>query len=180
MGRDEIAYVLVRAEPDADVQRVKARLMLDVPGVEVLTSAEFAERTVRYWMLETGAGLTVGLAAFLGLVISIVVTTQTLVSVTRDNRSHYATLLGLGSSSGELARGVMLQAVTLTLFGDAGGLILLTGAIRATRDGSVPIEMTPTVLGVFVVATFVFGILAALTSVRSVLRIDPADAFRGI
>lgn len=179
MQDDDVTYVLVRAAPGADVATVQARLQHDVPGVEVLTTAEFAARTVRHWMIETGAGMTVGLAAALGLVISAVITSQTLLSITRDHVSSYATLLALGVARWELVAGVLVQALLLTAIGDALGAVLLAGAVRGTRDAAIPIQMTPAVLACIVVVTFVFSATAALASCRTVLRVDPAESFRG-
>ena len=69
--------------------------------VDLLTGREFAVRTMTYWMLETGAGLTVVLTAVLGLVVSAVVTSQTLYTVTQEHLVNYATLSAVGFGRGK-------------------------------------------------------------------------------
>jgi putative ABC transport system permease protein len=176
---DELTYVLVRAQDGTDVEALRSRIERDVPGVEVLTTREFADRTVRHWMIETGAGLTVGLAAALGLVISIVITSQTLVSVTRDHAPSYATMLALGVSRARLVLGVLVQAALLTAAGVCLGGVLLAAAVHATRDAAIPIEMTAPVAAGFALVTFAFSAIASLASCRAVLRMDPNESFRG-
>jgi putative ABC transport system permease protein len=177
--RDEVTFVIVRAERGVDVEALRSRLERDVPGVEVLTTREFADRTVRHWMIETGAGLTVGLAAALGLVISIVVTSQTLVSVTRDHAPSYATMLALGVSRTKLVLGVLAQAGLLTAAGVALGGALLAVAVHATRDAAIPIEMTAPVAAGFALVTLAFSALSSLASCRAVLAVDPNESLRG-
>ena len=101
-----------------------------MPHVEALTSGEFAVRTMKYWMLTTGLGITVVVTAVLGLVVGAVVIGQTLSAITQDNLSHYATLLALGFRRAKLLGVILLQSL---LLGAAG--IGLARAATPTRPG---------------------------------------------
>lgn len=93
---DEISYVLARIDPGYNLFEVRDRIAKEVAEVEVLTTKEFAERSVKYWMLETGVGITVIITALLGLLVGSVIMSQTLFAITQDHIDNYATLLALG------------------------------------------------------------------------------------
>ena len=178
-GPDEITYVLVRCSLGQSPGVVRDRLRAELPHVEVLAGREFAVRTMQYWMLETGAGLTVILAATLGLTVSVVVTSQTLFAVTQEYLSNYATLAAVGFGRAQLLGCVVIQGLVL-----AGGEVLLGSAgfavaARFSARTNLPLETTPGVYAGLVVVTVGSCLAGALLSVRTVLRVDPATVFRG-
>lgn len=92
----EITYVLARGDGNCSPEEIRDAVMTGVPGIEALTTSEFAIRTVRYWMLETGVGVTVVITALLGLVIGTFIISQTLYTITNEHINDYATLLAIG------------------------------------------------------------------------------------
>jgi len=54
---DEVTYVLVRCEEGHSPEVVREQLRVALANVEVLTSNEFALRTIKYWMLEVYVAL---------------------------------------------------------------------------------------------------------------------------
>jgi putative ABC transport system permease protein len=178
-GPDEITYVLVRCSPGHSPEAVRDRLRAELPHVEVLTGPEFAVRTMRYWMLETGAGLTVILAGTLGLAVSVVVTSQTLFAVTQEYLGNYATLAAVGFGRAQLLSCVLIQGLVLAagevLLGSAGFAV----AARFSARTNLPLETRPEVYAGLVAVSVGSCLLGALLSVRTVLRVDPATVFRG-
>ena len=122
---DQITYVIVRCEPGADVAAVQREMRRRIPGAEVLTTGEFGRRTVQYWMLETGIGITVIVTAALGLAVGTVIMSQTLFAITQDNLAHYAMLLAVGFPGRTLAMMILGQALVLGLSGMVLGIVLL-------------------------------------------------------
>jgi putative ABC transport system permease protein len=176
---DDITYVLVRCRPSCSPEAVRQRLGAEVPHVEVLTRREFAVRTMRYWMLETGAGLTVVLAACLGLAVSVVVTSQTLFAVTQEYLPNYATLAAVGFGRAQLLACVLLQGLALAagevLLGSAG----FAAAARLSARTNLPFETTPWVYAGLVLVAMGSCLVGGFLSVRTVLRVDPATVYRG-
>jgi putative ABC transport system permease protein len=175
---DEITYVLVRAAPGVDARRLARAIKALVPGVEVLTTQEFVRRSVSYWMLETGIGLTVLLTAVLGVVVSVVVTSQTLYTITQEHLDNYATLLALGFARGRVLLCLLFQGLALSGAGVVLGTLLFGAAGLATRRTPVPLETTPAVFAGLVAASAGSGLLGSFLSVRAVLGIDPITVFR--
>lgn len=176
--RDQVTYVLVRCQAGDDPQRVRAEILRAVPAVDVLTTREFAGRTIRFWMLETGAGITVVITAVLGLMVGTMINSQTLFAITNDHRKDYATLLAVGFGRLWLAGAVVLQSALLGVLSTLGGSVLFAVAAHYLSQTPVPLELTARVFVGTALAAFGCSLAAALLSVRSVLRIDPVSVFQ--
>lgn len=174
---DEITYVLVRCHKDADPEAVRTELRARLPHVEVLTTREFARRSAAYWMLGTGAGITVVLTALLGLVVGAIIMSQTLFAVTNDHLENYATLRALGFGRNQLVGCVLLQAVVLGAAGVVLGTGLFFAAAAASARTSIPLETTPAVMAGLALVALLTSVASSWLAVRSVLRLDPATVF---
>jgi putative ABC transport system permease protein len=178
-GSNETTYVMVKAAPGHTPEAVRDRLRAALDHVEVLTAREFAARTARYWMLETGAGLTVILAAGLGLAVSAVVTSQTLFAVTQEYLANYATLAAVGFGRGQLLGCVLIQGMVLATGEVLLGSAAFAAAARFSARTNLPLGTTPAVYAGLVLVAVASCLLGVLVSVRTVLRVDPASVFRG-
>ena len=79
-------------EEDPLVERLK-----DYPSkISAFTSEGFSIRSRVYWLTKTKAGIALGLAAALGLLVGAVVTYQTLYAATAASLKEYAVLRALG------------------------------------------------------------------------------------
>jgi len=176
---DEVTYVLVRCEEGHSPEVVRDQLRVALANVEVLTSNEFAMRTIKYWMLETGVGITVVLTAILGFTVSIVIMTQTMYTLTNEHLSDYATLAALGFLPRQLLFCVLQQATVLVCVGILLGSAGFRAAAVATARTPLPLEMLPEVYVALVAISVGVCLAATCFAVRSVLRINPAVVFRG-
>jgi putative ABC transport system permease protein len=175
---DEITYVLVRCAPGASPEGVRDTIGRELPAIEALTSREFAERTVKYWMLETGAGITVVATALLGLAVGAVIISQTLFAITQDHLPNFATLLALGFGRRQLVRIVLVQSLLLGLGGIGVGSAGFFVAARLSAPTPIPLETTGLVFASLAGVTLLCGLLASFVSVRALFRIDPIQVFR--
>jgi putative ABC transport system permease protein len=175
---DEVTYVLARVRPGASVPEVQRKISAAVPDVEVLTTRQFALRTILYWMLETGVGVTVVITAALGFLVSAVVVSQTLYTVTQDNLHQYATLSALGFAHWKLASIVLLQSLVLGSLGWALGTLGYYHVADLSIGTPVPLEMTPEVFLGIAGFYLLCCILASFVSVKSIFQVDPGTVFR--
>ncbi len=176
--RDEITYVLVKCAPGRSPIDIKNAIEQQVPHIECLTSREFMLRTIEYWMLETGAGLTVIGTAVLGFLVSAVVISQTLYSITQEHLLHYATLLALGFRRRQLVGIVVLQSGFLGVLGVIGGSVLFFATADQLSDSPIRLETSVLLYTVLVMISLMCCLSASLFSIQNVLRLDPADVFR--
>jgi putative ABC transport system permease protein len=176
-GRDQSSFQLIDLQPGADLEMVRTAIQKRVEGVEVLTHQEFRNRSLDYWLFETGAGTSLIAGAFLGLVIGIVVVAQSLYSSAKDHLNEFATLRALGASTGYIHAVILLQAILCALLGFFIGFAITLAVVRATAGTALSIVVTPELAAAMFVMTLVMCTLAALGAISKITRIDPASVF---
>ncbi len=176
---DEITYVLVRCQPGATPDQVADAIRQRTDHVEVLTTDQFVQRSVGFWMLSTGIGITVVLTALLGFLVSAVVISQTLFGLTTDYLVNYTTLLALGFSRTKLLLTIVYQSLVLGGTGIVLGGTAFVAAMRVSARTMIPLETTPAVSLGLVVCALLCSLVGAGLSVKSIWRINPAQVLRG-
>lgn len=176
---DQTLYLVVRAKPGVDLEKLKAELKQRVSDVDVYTRAEWTSKQRNYWMFGTGAGITVLIAAFLGLLVGVVVVAQTIYSATVDHIREYGTLKAMGATNFYLYKVIITQAFLSGLIGYAVGmsiaLLFSYISLKGTTGIILPWEL---VLGLFGL-TMLMCVGASVVSINKVTRIDPAMVFKG-
>jgi putative ABC transport system permease protein len=174
---DQITYVLAKCDEGANPDEVRNRVAAAVPFVEVLTAKQFFARTAYYWMLSTGAGITVVVTAVLGLLVGTLIANQTLFSITQDHLKDYATLMALGFSKKKLIAIVISQGLMLGVAGILVGSAFFYPAMLASMQTPIPVALPLWVFaGVAFISLFSCG-AASWMSVSSIFRIDPVTVF---
>jgi putative ABC transport system permease protein len=177
MPSDNITYVLVKLQPGADVEAVRAALRDKVPETEVLTKAEFRSRSLNHWLFATGAGIALIGGAVLGLVVGTVIVAQTLYASTKDHLTEFATLRALGSSSGYIHRVILAQAGLSAVLGYVLGMAIALTIVYLSEHTALPILMTPPLAALLLGLTLVMCAISAISAIAKVMRIDPAMVF---
>jgi putative ABC transport system permease protein len=177
MPADNITYVLVKVQQGHDVEAVRDELRKRLPDNDVLTRAEFRQRSINHWMFSTGAGVALIGGAVLGLIVGTVIVAQTLYSSTKDHLPEFATLRALGSSSGYIHKVILAQAGLSALLGYALGMSIALTIVYLSEHTALPIVMTPGLAGLLLALTFAMCAISALSAIGKVMRIDPAMVF---
>jgi putative ABC transport system permease protein len=170
-------FLLVKLQPGADRETVRAALKARLSGTEVLSKDEFRERSLNQWLFSTGAGVALIGGALLGLLVGTVIVAQTLYSSTKDHLTEFATLRALGSSSGYIHRVILVQAGLSALVGYVLGMAIAMVVTLFSEQTALPILMTPGL------AAFLFGItlfmcaVSAVSAIIKVTKLDPAMVF---
>src|ERR1700732_3357139 len=86
-------------------------------NVSAFTSEDFSVRSRLHWLTKTKAGIALGLAAALGLLVGAVVTSQTLYAATAASLREYAVLRALGVPRWRMGMAVMSQSFWVGMFG---------------------------------------------------------------
>lgn len=174
-------YYLARLDDPANTHAVRDRLNASsgqVGPMETWGAEEFANRSQRYWLLDTGAGVAVLFMAVIVCLVGAVITNQSFAAVVAGSAREYATLNALGASRGALARVVVEQSCLVGGLGMllatvvSGALLMLAGVYR------VPVEMTPLAALGCVMLVALMALLSSLMAVRSVFHTDPALLLR--
>lgn len=178
LNEDQTVFILVRAMPDVNPQQLQRTLQNRLHDVDVLTTARFSGMTRSYWMFTTGAGVAVLLAALLGLVVGIVVVTQTIYATTMDHLREYGTLKAIGAPNSYVYRVILHQAGMSAVMGYALGITVSIFVVRGAEQGGAAILLP------WQMAALIFGLtllmcgIAAAVSINKVTHLDPAMVFR--
>ena len=174
---NKATYFLVRVAPGADVESVRRRLKANLSDAEVLTTAEFRDRSRSFWLFGTGAGFALFAGALLGIIVGTVIVAQTLYSSTKDHINEFATLRAISSSGVYIHKVIICQALISAVIGFclAAGIGLIV--VAATAGTALPIVMTPGLTAVLFLLTLLMCVVSAIAAIVQVTRIDPVMVF---
>ena len=175
---ENATYYLVQVKPGTDVEELRKDLVARLgPNTEVLTKAEFRDRSLDQWLFSTGAGVALIGGAILGLIVGTVIVAQTLYSSTKDHLNEFATLRALGSSSGYIHKVILAQAGLSAVIGYVLGMIIALTVVVLSTHTALPIIMTPGLaISLFLLTLFMCAI-SAISAIMKVTKIDPAMVF---
>lgn len=168
--REGINAVALRLAPGADPATVAA----GIPGTMALTASQ------------TGLAIpgveqqssTLNAIIYTTLAVAALVVALFFALLVLEKRELFAALKALGSSTGRLGVGVIVQAAIASVLG------VVLGALLARLFGLIVPATVPTLfrldtLITIAVFTVVAGVIGALFSLRRIARIDPATAIGG-
>ena len=170
-------YLIVRLSPDANREHVRRQLMSSITDVEVLTPAEFRERSRTFWLFGTGAGAALFAGALLGVIVGTVVVAQTLYASTKEHLNEFATLRAMGSSRRYVYNVIVWQALLSAVIGFSIAALVSDVVVRLTAATALPIVITPGLIGGLFLLTIVMCIGSSIAAIVQVTRIDPAMVF---
>jgi putative ABC transport system permease protein len=179
LEEDQVVYILVDAAPGVERGVLKRALLERVADVDVFTTPEFSRMTVEYWMLSTGAGMALLIAAFLGLVVGMVVVAQTLYATTMDHLPEFATLKAVGAPNGYIYRILVAQALISAVIGYVVGMAASLGVAWLSTGWEAVIRLPWAVVGGMFVLTLAMCLGASMISINKVTKTDPMLVFKG-
>ncbi len=173
---DGAAYFTAQLNDPADARDAIAHLKATGGhrGFEAMTAKTFADRSVRYWLAESGAGVAFVFGSAVAILVAVIVTSQTLAAAVAASLKDYAALRALGFTIGVL-RGIVLAqtawiaAAGLVLAGALTAILVLLARIQAT-----PLVLTPPMAIGALVLVLLVALGSGLWALRRVARADPA------
>ena len=174
---DRANDLLVRLSPDADRDKTMQAIRDHVGDAEVLTTAEFRDRSRSFWLFGTGAGAALFAGALLGVIVGTVIVAQTLYSSTKDHLNEFATLRAMGSANGYIYRVIIYQALINAVIGFTLASAIGAVVVQMTAKSALPIVITPWLFVALSLLTVAMCVISAIGAIVRVLRTDPATVF---
>lgn len=175
--QDQTIFILARCRSPASAKTVAQRLR-DEYRMSAFTSDEFSTQTRVHWMTTTKAGLATVWSAVLGLLIGLVITSQTLYAATAASWRKYAVLEALGIPTWRMAAAVLGQSFWI----GAAGLIIACpvtlGLSEALNLLGVRVLLPAWLMAPSAALTLVTVLLSGLLSLRSLSLVQPAELLR--
>jgi putative ABC transport system permease protein len=183
-GSNQTYYIIARLKPEhkQNAQAVVDRINHDDMNKDKLlafTSGEFSRRTQLHWLTTTRAGIALGYAAALGLLVGGVVTSQTLYAATAASMREYAVLRALGIPRWRMALSVIAQSLWVGIIGVglvAWPAVEILARIADWLGAKVLLPWWLLILSAAV--TLVVALLSGLFALRSLRSVEPAVLLR--
>ncbi|MBK7861860.1 MAG: FtsX-like permease family protein [Archangiaceae bacterium] len=175
----ELSYAMVGLSPGADVRAVQERLRAQFPSQEVLTLAELKQRTIGQVLRESGIGKSIGSGVAMSVLCGFVIVALTMFSAVIDRVRQFGTLKALGATNLDLARLLLVQAITCAVIGVLLGETLVAWFLRAIREAEQPLTLPPWLMVATLAGMTVMCMLASSLALLRVRRVEPAMVFRG-
>jgi putative ABC transport system permease protein len=175
---DQVTYVLGKCKNPGDAPKVVKRLTKQYDNVSAFTRDEFSFRSQWHWLTKTKAGIALGYAAALGLLVGAIVTSQTLYAATAASLREFAVLRALGIPRWRMAVMVLTQAFWVGVIGIA--LALPTAHLAAELADYLTVQvLLPWQLECGAAAvTLVMAMGSGLWALRSLRHVEPATLLR--
>jgi len=174
--RKLLTFILVKVRAGADPAAVAARIQA-ATGLAAYSWDAFREKTVRYFLKNTGILINFGLSITLAFLIGAAIAGQTFYAFTLENLRHFGVLKALGAGNGTLAKMVLMQALVAGATGyglGVGGVAIFSTLVGANFRFLLLWQIPAiTLVMILLVCT-----ITALLSVRKVIRLEPAVVFK--
>jgi putative ABC transport system permease protein len=181
MPPDQVTYFLAQCRDPADIPRVKAALHdPSAGGLKQMarTADEFALDSKVYWLRKTQGGMAMGLVAILGLLVGVVVTSQTLFAAMQASQREFAVLRALGIPRWRMGALVLAQSLGVSAIGVALALPVVYATQHLTARLGAPFDLVWWIIPMTVAGTVGVAGVAGLAALRSLRLIEPANLLR--
>jgi putative ABC transport system permease protein len=144
----------------------------------VFTKEQFSDQSRRHWLKQTSAGLALGYAAILGLIVGAVVTSQTLYAATMASMREYAILLALGIPRWRLRWVVVTQAFWIGLLGVLLSVPVTYLMAAIAQQMGVKPQLPALLMGSASAVTLIMAVFSGVIALRSLRQIEPVNLLR--
>lgn len=176
--RKLLSFVLVKAQPGEDLGALSQRISRTT-GLAAYTRVQFSRLTVDYFLENTGIPVNFGITVALGFIVGTAIAGQTFYNFTLENLRHFGTLKAMGAPNGQLLRMILLQALVVGSLGYGLGVGAASAFGSLLGNTELAFKLPWQLLGISAMAITVICMLAAMVSLRKVIRLEPAVVFRG-
>lgn len=171
------AYFTARLHDPDDAAAIIANLQSigHRRGFEAMSAKTLQNRSTRYWLAESGAGVAFVFGSIVAILVAAVVTSQTLSAAVAGSLQQYAALRALGFTLAALRRIVMAQIAWIAAAGLALTGVLTGFLVVIARLGSTPFMLSaPMVAGALLLVVLV-AMGSGVWALRRVADADPAS-----
>lgn len=178
--RKLLSYVLVKVLPGQDPLEIAKRIKQQT-GLAALTTDQFVEKTINYYLRYTGIPINFMTTVILGFIVGTAVAGQMFYSFTLENIRQFGALKAMGVGNLRIVGMVLLQAALVGFLGyglGVGGATLFGMANRG-QNSELAFYTHWYLLLLDAGAIVIICVLASLLSVLKVVLLEPAIVFRG-
>ena len=143
------------------------------------TREAFKQRTIHYFMANTGIPINFGISVLLGFFVGAAIAGQMFFNFTHENIKQFGTLKAMGTSNTTLVNMILLQAIFVGVTGWGIGIGLASLFGYSVKESVLAFKMPWQVLALSASGVLIIIAFSALISIRKVITLEPAIVFRG-
>ena len=176
--RKMLTYILAKARPGEDPDRLAARITRQT-GLGAYSSEHFKAKNLQYMVKNTSIITNFGFVVLVGFIVGAAVTGQIFYNFTLDNLRHFGVFKAMGATNRMLRRMILLQALVVGFIGFGLGAGFTSLFALRSSGGDLTMSLNWQLLLASGTAVTVIVLLAALLSIRKVMKLEPAIVFKG-
>lgn len=176
--RKMLTYILAKARPGENPDAVAARITQQT-GLGAYSSEQFKSKNLVYMVKNTSIITNFGFVVLIGFIVGAAVTGQIFYNFTLDNLRHFGVFKAMGATDRMLRRMILLQALVVGFIGFGLGAGFTSLFALKGSGGDLSMTLNWQLLMGSGTAVLVIVLLAALLSIRKVMKLEPAIVFKG-
>ena len=151
-----MSFIVAKAQPGVAPDQL-AKDISKQTRLQALTSHDFQWRSINHYLTRTGIPINFGITVALGFIVGAAIAGQTFYIFVLENLRQFGALKAIGTTNGQIAGMVLLQAAMVGFIGFGLGIGLAasffysTADVPALRDFNLPwqvMAMTGAAVGV--------------------------------
>ena len=179
MPSDHTTYFLVKCKRKEDAPLVVEELQRQYGNeMTAFTRQDFSYHSKMHWLTKTKAGIAIGYAAILGLLVGMVVTSQTLYAATTASAREFAILLALGIPRWRISMTVLAQSFWIGIIGMIVAYPTVHALAALAGLGGVNVLLPWQLMAGAAAVTILMALISGLMALRSVRQIEPMTLLR--
>ncbi len=176
--RNMLSFVIAKVQPGFKAADVAAAIQKQT-GLGAYTADDFYWKTVEFYLRNTAIPVNFGVTMFLGIIVGVAIAGQTFYSFTVENTRHFGALKAMGASNWTLIKMVLLQAAVVGTIGwGLGAGAAAVFGMNITPRSTIGYMLTPHLLAFTFAVMSMTVLMAALVSIRRVMKVEAAIVFR--
>jgi putative ABC transport system permease protein len=175
--RDQLSFVIAHSKPGFDPEQVCQRIT-SVTGLAAYTSKGIARLTLKYYTKYTGIVVNFGVAIVMGFIIGTAIAGQALYNFTLDHLPLFGVFKAMGANNKMLVKMILLQTLLVSAIGWGIGIGAAALFFFLSGKTELSFSMPPYLYIASGTSILLISLLAALFSMRKVIRLDPAIVFK--
>jgi putative ABC transport system permease protein len=176
---DRVGPLYVRLREPSQAEVVRDQLNAVAHGeYRAWTRKELSKANEAAMFKEQIIGVMLGFSVFLGLLIGIGITSQTLRGAILANIKEFASLRALGVSMGSLRAIVIELSLWVGIVGLGATALLTAGVTMLASAGGVPMAYSTGTIVWVVILLLVISVLSGVMSLGILKKSQPADLLR--
>jgi putative ABC transport system permease protein len=169
----------VRIKDPAKAEQVRDQLNAVSEGrYRAWTRAELARANESALFEESAVGILLGFSVFIGIVIGIAITSQTMRGAIMANIKEFASLRALGVSMGSLRKCILELSFWVGVAGLGMTALLVFGVSLLAAKGGVVMAFPPPAITIIALFLMVIAMVSGLMALGVLKKSQPADLLR--